>query len=54
MVFSGQGSQYAGMLRELTDELPTARDTLREVDALMTRLGHRTFSDLAWGSDTRQ
>ncbi len=53
MIFSGQGSQYAGMLRSLTAELPVARETLREIDDLMSRLGHRTFSDMAWQPGTR-
>ena len=34
-LFPGQGSQYAGMLRELVHDVPAAAATMREIDAVM-------------------
>jgi acyl transferase domain-containing protein/acyl carrier protein/NAD(P)-dependent dehydrogenase (short-subunit alcohol dehydrogenase family) len=47
-VFSGQGSQYSGMLRELIDSVPAAAAAMREADAVMTKLGYLTFAQMAW------
>ena len=47
-VFPGQGSQYAGMLRELVHDVPAARRALDEIDAALVRLGFPTFEQLAW------
>jgi acyl transferase domain-containing protein/NAD(P)-dependent dehydrogenase (short-subunit alcohol dehydrogenase family) len=53
MIFSGQGSQYAGMLRELVAEVPAAGAAMQEVDAIMTRLGYPTFAQMAWDESTQ-
>jgi acyl transferase domain-containing protein len=46
--FSGQGSQYVGMLRDVVREVPAAAAMLREADATMARLGYPSFATLAW------
>jgi acyl transferase domain-containing protein len=48
-LFPGQGSQYAGMLRELVAASPAARAAMDELDAAMRRAGEPTFAELAWG-----
>ncbi|MDH3719371.1 MAG: acyltransferase domain-containing protein, partial [Planctomycetota bacterium] len=53
LVFAGQGSQYTGMLREIVRDVPAAAAAKQEVDALMTRLGHGTFDQLAWDDNSR-
>jgi len=35
LVFSGQGSQYVGMMRDLADSFPTAKQMLAEADSIM-------------------
>ena len=40
------------MLRELVRESSAAAAKLHEVDALMKRLGHQSFSEIAWESGT--
>ncbi len=50
-LFSGQGSQYRGMLRELVREVPAAAAMLREINASMSRLGHPDFAEIAWEAD---
>ncbi|HEY7677685.1 MAG TPA: beta-ketoacyl synthase N-terminal-like domain-containing protein, partial [Candidatus Methylomirabilis sp.] len=50
-LFSGQGSQYRGMLRELVRDVPAAAAMLKEIDATMSRLGHPSFAEIAWGAD---
>ncbi len=52
-VFPGQGSQYSGMLRPLVESVPAAAQALEEIDAVMSRLGHPTFAQLAWSADDR-
>jgi acyl transferase domain-containing protein/acyl carrier protein len=47
-LFPGQGSQYAGMLRELVELSPAAAARRDEIDACMARLGHPSFAQLAW------
>ena len=47
-LFPGQGSQYAGMLRELVRDVPAAAETMRSLDDLMTRAGFQTFAQMAW------
>ena len=47
-VFPGQGSQYAGMLRELVRDVPAAAAAMREIDAVMTLRGYQTFAQMAW------
>ena len=51
LIFSGLGSQYPGMLRELVREVPAAADKLKEIDELMLRLGYPTFSGIAWSKN---
>ena len=48
-VFSGQGSQYAGMLQTLVDQFPPAAAALAEIDATLARLGMPQFTEVAWG-----
>ncbi len=47
-VFTGQGSQYPGMLRELVRDVPAAAAVMREIDAAMAQRGFQTFSQMAW------
>lgn len=47
-LFSGQGSQYTGMLRQLVTESSAAAAKLDEADVVMKRLGYQTFSEIAW------
>ena len=47
-LFPGQGSQYAGMLRELVQEVPAAKDIVRELDAALARTGCPNFAEIAW------
>jgi len=49
-LFSGQGSQYLGMLRELANEVSAAAAMLKEIDGTMSRLGYPTFAEIAWES----
>ncbi len=48
--FSGQGSQYPGMLQGLVDESPVAAAHVRELDAVLEKLALPTFEQLAWRS----
>ena len=47
-LFPGQGSQYAGMLRELVRDIPAAASAMREIDAVMAARGYQTFSQMVW------
>ncbi|MCG8587652.1 MAG: SDR family NAD(P)-dependent oxidoreductase, partial [Pirellulales bacterium] len=47
-MFSGQGSQYPGMLQQLVEQEPVAAKALAECDAALTRLGQRTFAEMMW------
>jgi malonyl CoA-acyl carrier protein transacylase len=44
-LYTGQGSQYINMLRELRDREPVVRDTFREADEIMTPLLGRPLTD---------
>ncbi|HBO43286.1 MAG TPA: hypothetical protein DD670_05015, partial [Planctomycetaceae bacterium] len=46
-LFSGQGSQYPGMLRALLDEFPPAAEALRRIDAVLGRLNIPAFGEFA-------
>ncbi len=48
-VFSGQGSQYAGMLRPLVQEFPVAAATMNQLDEILRELGFPSFAEVAWG-----
>ncbi|HBO44348.1 MAG TPA: hypothetical protein DD670_10535 [Planctomycetaceae bacterium] len=48
-LFSGQGSQYAGMLRPLVDAFAPARDAMERIDVVLRRLDLPTFEQIAWG-----
>ncbi len=50
-LFPGQGSQYEGMLKSLTEECPAAAATLREIDAILSRLQLPSFAELAWSEN---
>ena len=47
-LFSGQGSQYPGMLKSLVESFGPARTVLQEIEADLTELGLPRFADLAW------
>lgn len=47
-VFSGQGSQYAGMFRELAAQSPIAARVLDELDDQLRSLSLPTLAELAW------
>ncbi|MBN1589027.1 MAG: acyltransferase domain-containing protein, partial [Pirellulales bacterium] len=47
-LFSGQGSQYPGMLKTLVDEFPPAAETLGQIDTVLRRLGMPTFGEFCW------
>jgi acyl transferase domain-containing protein/acyl carrier protein len=50
-LFPGQGSQYAGMLRELASEMPAVAAKLKELDGIMASLGYPGYSEIAWNSE---
>ena len=52
-VFPGQGSQYAGMLRELVRDVPAAADALREIEQALARHGFPSFVQMAWDDPSR-
>src|SRR4029079_4846118 len=52
-VFAGQGSQYDGMLQQLTGDVPAAAKALAAWDASMTRLGYPSFAQLAWSKPSQ-
>lgn len=47
-LFSGQGSQYPGMLREVARAYPAAAARLAEVDAELVRCGEVPLSEIMW------
>ena len=52
-LFPGQGSQYAGMLKELVAEVPAAAEKVREINEVLARLGHGRFEDICWNQTER-
>lgn len=48
LVFSGQGSQYGGMLKELCQLFPETRPVLAEIDQVLAELGEPSFADVIW------
>src|SRR5207248_7596009 len=53
-LFTGQGSQYVNMLRELRAREPIVADTFAETDAVMTRLIGRPLSDYIFADEAGQ
>jgi acyl transferase domain-containing protein/molybdopterin converting factor small subunit len=51
MLFPGQGSQYAGMLRELAGELPLVAQLLDRADAVWRALTDRPLRPALWPLD---
>ena len=47
-LFPGQGSHYAGMLRELVRDVPAAAAAMRRIDEAMVGRGYQTFAQMAW------
>lgn len=47
-LFSGQGSQYAGMLKSLIKSFGPAREALKSIDGDLAELGLPSFESLAW------
>ncbi|MGD9721270.1 MAG: beta-ketoacyl synthase N-terminal-like domain-containing protein [Pirellulales bacterium] len=47
-VFPGQGSHYAGMLRELVRDVPAAATAMRRLDDVLRERGYQTFAQMAW------
>ena len=47
-LFSGQGSHYAGMLRELVRDVPAAAAMMGQIDDVMQQRGYQTFTQMAW------
>ncbi len=47
-LFSGQGSQYVGMLRPLIEQFGPAKEAMRRVDATLTGLRIPSFANFAW------
>lgn len=48
LVFSGQGSQYGGMLKDLCQRFPETRPVLAELDQVLAELGEPSFADVIW------
>ncbi len=51
-IFPGQGSQYVGMLQELTLRDATAREALNEANRALADLDEPSFASLAWHPDS--
>jgi acyl transferase domain-containing protein/NAD(P)-dependent dehydrogenase (short-subunit alcohol dehydrogenase family) len=47
-LFSGQGSQYVGMLKPLIEQFGPAKEAMRRVDATLLGLRIPSFSNFAW------
>ena len=52
-MFAGQGSQYAGMLRELVSQDAAARAAHQEIEETLARLGYDSFERIAWQQSDR-
>ncbi|WP_166830410.1 type I polyketide synthase [Thalassoroseus pseudoceratinae] len=47
-LFAGQGSQYAGMFRELATSSPAVRSRLEQIEACLRDAGLPSFASMAW------
>ena len=47
-LFAGQGSQYAGMFRELTTASPSVSGRLDEIESSLRQAGLPSFREMAW------
>jgi acyl transferase domain-containing protein/NAD(P)-dependent dehydrogenase (short-subunit alcohol dehydrogenase family) len=47
-LFSGQGSQYVGMLKPLTEQFPPAAEAMHRIDARLAELRIPSFANFAW------
>jgi len=47
-LFPGQGSQYAGMLKPLVEQVPSAAALLAEIEAELRAAGCPSFAEIAW------
>src|SRR5262249_23958790 len=53
LMFSGQGSQYTGMLRDIVQERAVAREAMDEYDRLLRAYSLPSFGEMAWdGADS--
>lgn len=51
--FSGQGSQYTGMLKTLAEEFAPAAEALSQVNDVLARLRLPSFEELAWREENQ-
>ena len=51
-LFTGQGSQYAGMARELYQTQPVFRDVLNRCDELLSEFADRSLLEVLWGEES--
>ncbi|MDR1962781.1 MAG: C45 family autoproteolytic acyltransferase/hydrolase, partial [Planctomycetaceae bacterium] len=52
MIFPGQGSQYHGMLKSLSDSSPLCREIIASLDDSLQSHGFPTFAELAWNNSS--
>ncbi len=48
VVFSGQGAQYTGMLKDWAESSPAMRSRIQQMDQVLAQQGVPSFSALAW------
>jgi acyl transferase domain-containing protein/NADP-dependent 3-hydroxy acid dehydrogenase YdfG len=53
LMFPGQGSQYQGMLKELIEHYPPAKEAMNEADQVLAALYLPSFTKLAWTEGDR-
>ncbi|MBI1349124.1 acyltransferase domain-containing protein, partial [bacterium] len=52
-LFPGQGSQYAGMLKPLVEQMPATAKLLNEIEAELRAAGCPSFAEIAWQQPER-